>query len=125
MLSRQYLGWKHDDGRLRSGVDFILANLPDWNDRNVYYWYYATQVCHHMEGKDWRKWNEVMRQLLPEHQEKQGRNAAVGSPNGDRWGDAGGGCTYLLVALYARSLLPASADLSGQGDARAVQVKLE
>lgn len=100
LLSRQYLGWAHNDVRLRAGVDFLVANLPDWNDRNVYYWYYGTQVCHHMEGKDWRKWNEVMRQLLPEHQEKQGAERGSWDPNGDRWGGTAGRLYVTCLSLY-------------------------
>jgi Prenyltransferase and squalene oxidase repeat len=100
LLSRQYLGWAHDDVRLRNGVDSLVANLPDWNDRNVYYWYYGTQVCHHMEGKDWRKWNEVMRQLLPEHQEKQGGERGSWDPNGDRWGGTAGRLYVTCLSLY-------------------------
>lgn len=100
LLCRQYLGWKHDDGRLRNGVDYILANLPEWNKRNVYYWYYATQVCHHMEGEDWQKWNKVMRQLLPENQEKHGPEKGSWEPNGDRWGDAGGRLYVTCLSIY-------------------------
>ena len=100
LLSRQYLGWAHDDPRLRNGVDFLVANLPDWNDRNVYYWYYGTQVCHHMEGKEWQKWNEVMRQLLPEHQEKQGAERGSWDPNGDRWGGTAGRLYVTCLSLY-------------------------
>ena len=100
LLSRQYLGWQRDDVRLRNGVDFLVANLPDWNDRNVYYWYYGTQVCHHMEGKDWRKWNDVMRQLLPEHQEKQGAERGSWDPNGDRWGATAGRLYVTCLSLY-------------------------
>jgi hypothetical protein len=100
LLSRQYLGWAHNDARLRNGVDSLLANLPDWNDRNVYYWYYGTQVCHHMEGKEWRKWNEVMRQLLPEHQDKQGPERGSWDPNGDRWGGTAGRLYVTCLSLY-------------------------
>jgi hypothetical protein len=100
LLSRQYLGWAHNDVRLRNGVESLLANLPDWNDRNVYYWYYGTQVCHHMEGKEWRKWNEVMRQLLPEHQEKQGPERGSWDPNGDRWGGTAGRLYVTCLSLY-------------------------
>jgi Prenyltransferase and squalene oxidase repeat len=100
LLTRQYLGWAHDDVRLRGGVDYLVANLPDWNDRNVYYWYYGTQVCHHMEGKEWRKWNEVMRQLLPEHQEKQGAERGSWDPNGDRWGGTAGRLYVTCLSLY-------------------------
>jgi hypothetical protein len=89
LLCRQYLGWQRDDERLNAGVEYLLANLPDWNKRNVYYWYYATQVLHHMEGKPWRTWNEEMRKLLPEHQVTRGRERGSWDPGGDRWADAG------------------------------------
>jgi hypothetical protein len=100
LLCRQYLGWQHDDPRLRNGVDYILTNLPAWDKRNVYYWYYATQVCHHMEGQDWQKWNGVMRQLLPENQEKRGGERGSWNPNGDRWGDSGGRLYVTCLSLY-------------------------
>lgn len=100
LLCRQYLGWKHDDPRLRAGVDYILANLPEWDKRNVYYWYYATQVCHHMEGPDWQKWNGVMRQLLPQNQEKRGSERGSWDPIGDRWGSAGGRLYVTCLSLY-------------------------
>jgi hypothetical protein len=89
LLCRQYLGWQRDDPRLQAGVDYLLANVPTWNDRNVYYWYYGTQVCHHMEGTAWQKWNSVTRQLLPERQEKRGAEKGSWNPAGDRWGTSG------------------------------------
>lgn len=100
LLSRQYLGWARNDPRLLNGVNFLVTNLPDWNDRNVYYWYYGTQVCHHMEGKEWQKWNGVMRQLLPEHQEKQGAERGSWDPNGDRWGGTAGRLYVTCLSLY-------------------------
>jgi hypothetical protein len=100
LLCRQYLGWPRDDQRLNQGVDYLVANLPEWNKRNVYYWYYATQVLHHMEGEPWRKWNEEMRVLLPEHQEKRGRERGSWDPKGDRWGDAGGRLYVTCLSIY-------------------------
>jgi hypothetical protein len=90
LLCRQYLGWAQNDPRLNAGVDYLLQNLPESDKRNVYYWYYATQVCHHMEGEKWQKWNEAMRKMLPAQQEKRGRERGSWDPRGDRWGDAGG-----------------------------------
>src|SRR5690606_8803551 len=55
LLCRQYLGWERDDQRLLDGTGLLVKNLPDWEDQNVYYWYYATQVCHHMGGELWEK----------------------------------------------------------------------
>jgi hypothetical protein len=109
LLCRQYLGWPHDDPRLNAGVEYISANLPAWNKRNVYYWYYATQVLHHMEGKPWKKWNDEMKVLLPSHQEKRGRERGSWTPRGDRWGGEGGRlyvtCLSLLtLEVYYRHL---------------------
>ncbi|MCC7476254.1 MAG: terpene cyclase/mutase family protein [Pirellulales bacterium] len=100
LLCRQYLGWPHDDPRLDRGVEYLLANLPEWNKRNAYYWYYATQVLHHMEGNRWRNWNGQMRDLLPEHQEKRGKERGSWDPRGDRWGDAGGRLYVTCLSLY-------------------------
>ncbi len=100
LLCRQYLGWPHDDPRLNSGVEYLLANLPDWNKRNAYYWYYATQVLHHMEGKPWRTWNDDMRVMLPSHQEKHGKDRGSWDPKGDRWGDAGGRLYVTCLSIY-------------------------
>src|SRR5690606_26118337 len=58
LLCRQYLGWKQDDPRLHAGMEYLLANPIEWNKPDVYYWYYATQVAHHLEGTAWRDWNE-------------------------------------------------------------------
>lgn len=100
LLCRQYLGWRRDDPRLVRGVEYMLANLPSWNERNVYYWYYATQVVHHMEGPAWRMWNEEMREMLPKNQEKRGREKGSWDPNGDRWGPYGGRLYVTCLSIY-------------------------
>jgi hypothetical protein len=102
LLCRQYLGWPHDDPRLGMGVDYLVQkqNLPDYSKRNVYYWYYATQVLHHMEGDAWRQWNEEMRKMLPEKQESRGKERGSWDPKGDRWGDAGGRLYVTCLSIY-------------------------
>ena len=32
------------------GTAFLMQNLPDTGARNIYYWYYATQVMHNQPG---------------------------------------------------------------------------
>ncbi|MBN1394128.1 MAG: terpene cyclase/mutase family protein [Pirellulales bacterium] len=84
LLMRQYLGWKRDDPRLAAGVLWITSpeNLVDFNrDRNVYYWYYATQVAHHMGGDYWKRWNKVMREVLPKQQVARGHESGSWDPN--------------------------------------------
>lgn len=82
ILCRQYLGWKQDDARMANALDYILTNPVSYqHKRDVYYWYYATQAMHHMEGKWWKEWNAVMRQELPENQVKTGKEAGSWDPN--------------------------------------------
>jgi hypothetical protein len=100
LLCRQYLGWPHDDPRFNRGVEYLLENLPDWEQRDVYYWYYATQVLRHLEDERWRTWNDVMRELLPEHQIKRGPERGSWNPKGDRWGDQGGRLYVTCLSLY-------------------------
>jgi hypothetical protein len=100
LLCRQYLGWKHDDERMRRGIDYVLGNTIDYNDQNVYYWYYATQACHHMDGDDWNRWNAVMRQAVPTAQVKTGNEKGSWSPTGDRWGAHGGRLYVTCLSIY-------------------------
>jgi len=106
LLCRQYLGWPHEDPRLEAGVSEILKQPIDWSQRDVYYWYYATQVLHHMGGDAWEQWNRVLRTVLPKNQETSGRNRGSWSPLGDPHGIAGGRlyttcfCLYMLEVYY-------------------------
>ncbi|MEX2175077.1 MAG: prenyltransferase/squalene oxidase repeat-containing protein [Pirellulaceae bacterium] len=101
LLCRQYLGWKHDDQRLRNGIDQVLANPIDYaDDQNVYYWYYATQACHHMDGPDWDRWNGVMRQAIPENQIKTGSDKGSWPSASDRWGAHGGRLYVTCLSIY-------------------------
>lgn len=108
LLCRQYLGWDRDDERLVRGANYLLDNLPEWkiSDRDAYYWYYATQVCHHMEGKHWQAWNKVMRELIPQNQVKDGKERGSWDPKGFRWDVEGGRLfitclnTYMLEVYY-------------------------
>jgi hypothetical protein len=100
LLCRMYLGWERSDPRLQNGVQYLLQNLPTWDEQNVYYWYYATQVMHHMEDSPWRIWNGEMRKMLPEKQVKRGRERGSWDPNNDRWGGEGGRLYTTCLSLY-------------------------
>lgn len=100
LLCRQYLGWRHDDRRLNRGADLLVKNLPSWNAREAYYWYYAAQVCHHMEGRHWREWNTVMRELLPAKQVKKGRERGSWDPVGDVGNSQGGRHFITCLSIY-------------------------
>jgi len=100
LLCRQYLGWKHDDPRLVRGANIVGENPMNWNEQDVYYWYYATQTLHHMGGEWWNKWNRVMRQTVPEHQTKIGREKGSWSPSDDAWGHQGGRLFTTCLSIY-------------------------
>ncbi len=100
LLCRQYLGWAQDDPRLVDGTRNLVSAGIDRRQPNVYYWYYATQVCHHMEGESWQKWNGVMRELIPAMQVKEGAERGSWNPQGDAWATAGGRLYVTTLSIY-------------------------
>jgi hypothetical protein len=111
LLCRQYLGWRRDDPRLVAGAEYILKFLPRYEDRDVYFWYYGTQMMHHMDGKYWAAWNGALRDMLVKHQEKTGPEKGSWDPLGahpDKWSNLGQGMrlyttclsVYMLEAYY-------------------------
>jgi hypothetical protein len=90
LLCREYLGWKQDDPRLVRGAKYLLDNPIDWEKRDVYYWYYATQVLRHLGGDHWTQWNNIMRRVIPAHQVQSGEEAGSWDPATDCWGAQGG-----------------------------------
>ncbi len=94
LLCRQLLGWEKDDPRLVRGIELLAdpehqIDFESETKRDVYSWYYATQVIHHVGGEPWKQWNARMRTELPKFQEKKG--ASAGSwhprePQPDEWG---------------------------------------
>jgi len=105
LLCRQYLGWRQNDKRLRRGVAELLRNLPEDNGRShVYYWYYAAQVCHHMEGEHWRKWNGAMREVVPAMQVRGGKERGSWDPGVDETTGVDGGGRLFVTCLSAYML---------------------
>ncbi len=81
LLCRMYLGWTLSDYGLSQGVDWLAENhLPSDRQTNLYYWYYGTQVFHHVGGENWEKWNVRIRDILVNSQEKRGDLAGSWAP---------------------------------------------
>lgn len=94
LLTSQYLGARRDDPVIIGGVEYLSKRKPSVNQRNTYYWYYATQVMHNVPGPQWDDWNRTMRRILIDTQEK-GPGCQAGSwdpakPDPDPWGNQGG-----------------------------------
>ena len=62
----------------------------------------------HLGGYPWEEWNRRMKAVLPERQERVGRERGSWTSTGDRWGGAGGRLfttclsTYMLEVYYRR-----------------------
>ena len=114
LLCRQYLqGWGPQNLRMIKGIDnYIKPNYPKDAFKDIYYYYYATQVMHHFGGTDWKGWNDKMRDLLVKTQDKDQANLATlgsWSPVGDTWGRTGGrlmqtSLSLLTLEVYYRYL---------------------
>lgn len=90
LLCRMYLGWKRENPRLTAGVRWLVENhLPQSDQRNLYYWYYGTQVMHHYGGPSWDRWNRAVRQLLVESQRTSGKYPGSWEPDDYEWGAQG------------------------------------
>jgi hypothetical protein len=93
-------------------MNFLMAHMPDPARRDIYYWYYATQVMHNLPGYEWDTWNRKMRKVLIETQATKG--CAAGSwdpelPSKDHHGTAGGrimmtSLSCLTLEVYYRYL---------------------
>jgi hypothetical protein len=98
LLCRMYLGWKHEHEALKRGVEWISNQGPSMGGgANMYYNYYATQVCRQFGDEVWDKWNSKMRDFLVTSQAKDG--PAKGS-----WFFAGGHGAEAGGRLYNTSL---------------------
>lgn len=105
ILCNQYLHAGRADPVITGGVQYLMANQPDANAHNVYYWYYATQAMHNMADKDWDTWNRKMRKILVESQSREGCSSGSWDPekpNHDAWGQYGG--RIMLTSLSALTL---------------------
>lgn len=120
LLARLYLGWRPAHPQMATGLQSLVATngamLTAWNDpemrrradfmKDVYAWYYITQVAHHCGGEPWQHWNRAMRTVLPAQQVQGRSEAGSWDPASDRWGYLGGRlfmtslCASMLEVYY-------------------------
>ncbi|MEX0866577.1 MAG: prenyltransferase/squalene oxidase repeat-containing protein [Pirellulales bacterium] len=100
LLCRQYLGTPRDDPALVAGAKRLLNNPIDYEQKDVYEWYYSTQVLHQMGGPMWDEWNARMVETLPAEQQQRGRDAGSWSPVDDEWGRYGGRLFQTCLSIY-------------------------
>jgi hypothetical protein len=107
LLCRQYMGWGPRNVGLLKGSEYLRKLPPSPNFKNIYYYYYATQVMYHMAPVNpdgWQQWNARMRDQLiaaqdmglnPDRRDQKGS----WSPEGDCWGGRLGRLGYTSLAL--------------------------
>jgi hypothetical protein len=114
LLCRLYLGTSTQDEGIRAGIARLKRTPPPKGLPSIYYYYYATQVFHHVGGPDWKFWNERIRPMLiatqdkgntPKHPHLRGS----WSPEGDIYSGSGGrlmmtSLGVLTLEVYYRHL---------------------
>jgi hypothetical protein len=88
LLCRQWLGWPKSFPQMIAGVKYVTAdeNLPSWSSgrRNVYGWYYTSQMLHNLGGDDWKRWNTAVRDVVVRNQVTTG-SAKPGQDTRGSW----------------------------------------
>lgn len=72
LLCRQWLGWPKSFPEMVQGVKYVTAEeqSPSWSGgrRNVYAWYYTSQMLHNIGGEDWKRWNAAVQTAIIRNQ---------------------------------------------------------
>lgn len=115
LLVRQYLGWPRRHPSLAQGALMVSRDLAGAasGERNIYYWYYAMQFLHNMQGREWQATNPRVRDLIV-RQQVISKGCDRGSwdplnPSRDRWGGNVGrlyetSLSLLTLEVYYRYL---------------------
>ena len=115
LLCRQYLqAWGSQKLEMIEGVKNHIRPLQPKDkslQKNIYFYYYATQVMHHYGGEAWKEWNKGMRDGLVDSQENEQKSPNFGSWSsaGDPHGGSGGrlmitSLNLLTLEVYYRYL---------------------
>ena len=117
LVSRQFLGLTRDHPAANEAGDYLLRELPNNEQINLYYWYYGTLGMYQLQGDHWRRWNAALQETLIDRQVTSGNLAGSWDPD-CIWAGYGGRiyCTAmatLCLEVYYR-YLPLYGDLGPQ-----------
>jgi hypothetical protein len=91
LLCRMYLRPNRNQNRLMQGVNHLARTRPPNKKKpDLYYLYYASQVFHHVGGKQWEDWNYYMRESLINSQVTNGHAYGSFQPGGSSHDKSGG-----------------------------------
>lgn len=125
LLCRMYCGWKRDDGDMRDGIALLNKTYPK---DNLYTMYFATQVMKNWGGKEWERWNGLLRDDLVADQETTGpakgswkpRSGAIHAKQGGRLLTTALATLTLEVYYRYKPLLPEEKTSATQPDSALV-----
>ncbi len=89
LACRYFLGEQIPAAALRESAALLVAQLPNQDKANLYYWYYATLALFHHQGAAWQEWNAALQPQLLERQRRDGDFAGSWDAN-TVWGGYGG-----------------------------------
>jgi hypothetical protein len=104
----QFLGLSRQNPACNEAGDFLLAELPNDSNSNLYYWYYGTLAMYQLQGVHWQRWNDALREAVVSRQVKDGPQAGSWDTD-DLWGGHGGrvyttALATLTLEVYYRFL---------------------
>ena len=126
MFVHQLLGVSRGEENMPRSAAFISRSLPEWENANTYYWYYATLALFQHQGEVWERWNAQLKPLLIENQNSDGPRFGSWDPVGE-WTDIGGRvyqtalCTLMLEVYYRYLPLYAAPPALAEGAIGAVR----
>jgi hypothetical protein len=90
MMIREFTGMGTRNHILVKGAEIMKSKAPRWDQKDFYYWYYATYAMHNLGGAYRIWWNQKIRDVLLENQSREGDRAGSWDPLKDNWATQGG-----------------------------------
>ncbi|MEX2358944.1 MAG: prenyltransferase/squalene oxidase repeat-containing protein [Pirellulaceae bacterium] len=89
LLCRAFLQTEDRKEQLSEATTYLLKNLPDQGEADLYYFYYGTLAMYQMQGDAWKKWQGPLHERILSRQRTAGDMAGSWDPD-TRWGNYGG-----------------------------------
>jgi hypothetical protein len=102
MFCQQLLGIPPSDRKMKESAKYLSAHLPNARQKDYYYWYYGCLSLYQHQGPIWKEWNERMREILVNSQDRGGKHGGSWNPTGDPHGNRMG--RIVSTALSTLSL---------------------
>lgn len=108
LVCRVFLGQSRSHHADDEAANYLLGELPDGGEPNVYYWYYATLALYQLQDRHWEPWNSALTKRLTTTQHTKGPLTGSWDPD-PVWGNYGGrvyatALSALCLEVYYRYL---------------------